>query len=396
MLGKKNKKLPTLIKYPGGKDRELKIILPELPDYAENYYEPFIGGGAVYFAINAPKYYINDKSDELMDLYYYVTIQDETFFSKIEAINKYWKKLDDIIEGHKDKLISTYTEYAHENLIEETRLNDHIYNFVITNHKEFNGLLKPEFNIGIQQFINQLSNSLTNKYKRMKKLEIERGFLKEDDLYSNIRSAMKSAFYTHFRYLYNNIKTLKIEKPFAVAIYYFIREYCYSSMYRYNSKGEFNVPFGGISYAKKMLTNKISRMKSPDLLKQLNNTVMDRLDFESFFEKYPPQKDDFVFLDPPYDSNFSTYAKNTFGPDEQKRLANYLIKKCEAQFMIVIKNTEFIKNIYLEGTKTKNGGILTVEPFKKNYTVSFQNRNDKKVEHLVIKNYKKGDNNDKN
>lgn len=56
-------RLLPLIKYPGGKEKELNYIIPALPAKIDNYYEPFVGGGAVYFAIDAKKYYINDKSD---------------------------------------------------------------------------------------------------------------------------------------------------------------------------------------------------------------------------------------------------------------------------------------------------------------------------------------------
>jgi DNA adenine methylase len=52
-----------------------------------------------------------------------------------------------------------------------------------------------------------------------------------------------------------------------------------------------------------------------------------------------------VFLDPPYDSEFSTYAKNEFDKDDQARLAEYLIKECKANFMIVIKNTNVYGNM---------------------------------------------------
>ncbi len=65
----KNQKLFPLLKYPGGKDKELIHVLPNLPLDVKNYYEPFVGGGAVYFAIDAHKYFINDKSSELMQLY---------------------------------------------------------------------------------------------------------------------------------------------------------------------------------------------------------------------------------------------------------------------------------------------------------------------------------------
>jgi len=48
--------------------------------------------------------------------------------------------------------------------------------------------------------------------------------------------------------------------------------------------------------------------------------------------------------------------------------------------MLVIKNTEFIYSLYSE-----NG--LNIQSFEKKYLVSFMNRNDKDVKHLLIKNY---------
>ena len=48
MKVKKNKLTP-LLKYPGGKDKELKYILPNMPDNIDRFFEPFVGGGAVYF-----------------------------------------------------------------------------------------------------------------------------------------------------------------------------------------------------------------------------------------------------------------------------------------------------------------------------------------------------------
>ena len=47
------------------------------------------------------------------------------------------------------------------------------------------------------------------------------------------------------------------------------------------------------------------------------------------------------FLDPPYDTDFSTYAQNEFGHEEQKRLCECL-KRTPAKILLIIKNTDFI------------------------------------------------------
>ena len=123
-----------------------------------------------------------------------------------------------------------------------------------------------------------------------------------------------------------------------------------------------------------------SYMKSKPLISYLKDTEIFNLDFQKFFDETKPNKDDFIFLDPPYDSEFSTYAKNEFTKDDQMRLADYLINKCNAKWMIVIKNTPFIYSLY-------NSDKLNISSFSKKYLVSFRNRNDKNAEHLLIKNY---------
>ncbi|MCD8068600.1 MAG: DNA adenine methylase [Lachnospiraceae bacterium] len=119
----------------------------------------------------------------------------------------------------------------------------------------------------------------------------------------------------------------------------------------------------------------------------MGRTVVECMDFEDFLNMYEPRENDFVFLDPPYDTEFSTYAQNEFGRNAHLRLANYLVNHCRGKFMLIIKNTEFIRNLYCNGMYTANGGKLFVSSFAKKYMVSFQDRNDKNSEHLMITNY---------
>ena len=56
--------------------------------------------------------------------------------------------------------------------------------------------------------------------------------------------------------------------------------------------------------------------------------------------------------------------------------------------MVDIKYTNFISNLYPIGKICKNGNPIKIIYFDKKYFVSFMNRNDKDVEHLIITNYK--------
>jgi DNA adenine methylase len=373
-------RLSPILKWAGGKEQELKHIHPAIPKIFNNYYEPFIGGGAVYFSINANKLFINDKSYELIDLYNTIKKEDKLFFNIMNEIIHNWELLENIVNNNSQEFINCYLDFSN-NKTTELDIKNWIVEFVFKHSKEFNGMLESSFNINLENFIKELNKNLAGKTKRMKKIELKKGKLPNQDILDNIESAFKSAFYMHFRYLYNNIEKYNIEKSKEVAIFFFIRNFAYSGMFRYNKSGGFNVPYGGIGYNRKNLSKKLNYLQSKELIKHLSNTHIDNLDFEEFFKKNKPTRNDFIFLDPPYDSKFSTYAKNKFTKDDQSRLANYLIKECKSKWMMIIKNTDFIFDLY-------NKQNLNISTFDKKYMVSFQNRNDKNAKHLLIRNYK--------
>jgi len=372
-------RLTPILKWAGGKEQELKHIHPAMPKKINNFYEPFIGGGAVYFSMDSKKMFINDKSHELINLYRAIAKEDKSFFDVIDEMIANWAVLERIIENNRVIFISNYIDYS-KNKIDEGKLQDWIYEFILNHSKEFESMFSTSFNINIENFLKEIKKNIINKMKRMKKIELERGVLPEDDIIDNMESALKSAFYMHFRHLYNNIEKYEINHSFATAIFFFIRNYAYSGMFRYNKSGAFNVPYGGIGYNRKNLSKKVDYLKSEELVKHLAKTTIENLDFEDFFKKTKPKKDDFIFLDPPYDSEFSTYAQNEFTRDDQARLASYLVDECKANWMMVIKHTDFIYDLY-------NKPNINIGTFSKKYLVNFQNRNDQKVKHLVITNY---------
>ncbi|MCB0514692.1 MAG: DNA adenine methylase [Bacteroidetes bacterium] len=374
------KRLNPLLKWAGGKEQELKYIIPNLPESFVNYYEPFVGGGAVYTAIQAENYFINDKSEELISLYRSViNVDSQLFFKALDEIIYNWNLLTAVVENNAIFFVEVYKKFS-QDIIEENKLKDILFEFILTHSDQFNGMFSVMFNFNIGNFIKEIKVNLIRKIKRMKELEKIKYSLPNEDILDNIETALKSAFYMHFRHIYNNTTKYKIDKAFKSAIFLFIRNFAYSGMFRYNSKGDFNVPYGGIGYNKKNFQKKVDYLKAKELQDLLKKTTIENDDFEIFFEKYRPKQNDFVFLDPPYDSEFSTYAKNEFTKKDQVRLANFLKMKCEAKWMMIIKNTDFIFGLY-------DDKGLNIQSFDKTYLVSFMNRNDKNVEHLLITNY---------
>ena len=342
----KEKRLSPLLKWAWWKEQELKYIHPAMPEKFNNFYEPFIWWWAVYFSINSEKYFINDKSEELSGLYKIIISEDrKDFFSFLDDLIHNWELLWKILNNNNLFFLNLYKNFSNGKINEEF-LKNKILEFILSHTKEFNWMFELNFNKSIKNFISEIEKNLVRKTKRMKILENQKWKLPDKDILDNIETALKSAFYMNFRYLYNNKENYNLKHSFIIAIFLFIRNYAYSWMFRYNKAWDFNVPYGWIWYNNKNFTKKIDYLKSEELKKHLEKTKIENLDFEDFFIKNEPQKNDFIFLDPPYDSAFSTYDKNTFDRKDQVRLANYLIKDCKAKWMMIIKNTEFIFDIW--------------------------------------------------
>lgn len=365
--------LSPVIKWTGGKEQELKYILPNMPTNISRFIEPFVGGGAVYFSVSIKDKLINDKSTELINLYKQIKDNNVDFIERLTDIQYAWIDLENILDNNYMFFKTIYYDYKNEE-IDINQLETLLEQYVNDNEFVFKNILKKKLKTFYKIFRSELLRNIPAKMLRMKTLENQKGDLQEKDLKDNFECALKGSFYMFIRTLYNYDQYSNSE------YFYFIREYCYSSMFRYNNNGKFNVPYGGISYNRKDIQRKIDYLKSTALQEHFNNTEIYNLDFEEFLDKIDLRPSDFVFLDPPYDTDFSSYVNNTFDKTDQERLANYLINKCPAKFMLVIKNTNFILNLY-----NKHG--LYINSFDKKYMVSFKNRNNRNCEHLIITNY---------
>lgn len=103
-----------------------------------------------------------------------------------------------------------------------------------------------------------------------------------------------------------------------VALLIFLNKTCFNGLYRVNSKGEFNVPFG--RYKNPTICNEDNLFSVHDLLQKAEIVCGD---FELCLEN--ADNESFVYFDPPYrpiskTASFTSYSKDTFDDNEQKRL----------------------------------------------------------------------------
>lgn len=284
--------MKPLVKYRGGKSKEIPHIERHIPRYTGRYIEPFFGGGALYFYLEPQRAVINDINSKLM-----------AFYSGVK--NDY------------ERLRRELTEI--EMLYE-------------SNRKQFNALKKV---------------SPTQRVEDKNEL-----------LYYEVRD------------MFNDL----VGKRYSDALlYFFINKTAYSGMIRYNSKGEFNVPFGRYEH---LNTSLVTKQHSELLAKaEICNS-----DYRDIFEK--AQADDFVFLDPPYDCVFSDYGneeyKNGFNDDSHTALAeDFRNLNCRA--LLVIGRTPLTEKLY---------GDMIIDEYAKSYSVNIRNRFKSAATHILVANYK--------
>ncbi len=158
----------------------------------------------------------------------------------------------------------------------------------------------------------------------------------------------------------------------------YLNKACFNGLYRVNSKNEFNVPFG-----KK---TKVNTYEGGNLITVSNYLTMNDIkilstDFEDAVKD--AKKDDFVYFDPPYDSDtgtFNSYTEEGFGKEHQRRLAKVFKELDERGVYVMLSNhnTTLINELY------KDYNIHIIEA-KRNINSNGKKRGT--VEELIITNY---------
>lgn len=363
-----NKVLPIL-KYTGGKMREVPTIKHHLPARFNNYFEPFVGGGAVWLNVYAKHYFINDLSTDLMNLYKLIKDHNKDLIKYIKQIAHAWKM--------------PYVKHC----LKYYDLNDYSQIKVFINQIFLDFYKNTKFlGLSKKQIKDQLSKSVLQKAKNLNRKMIK-SHSKPTKIGLNALTSVKASLYTLLRTVYNYSKD-----PIAhVATYWIMREYGYSSMFRFNRHGKFNIPYGGISYNNKSILLKLHRAYSNVFQNKIKHTDLSNQDYQSALKAWNPGKHDFVFLDPPYDTKFSTYDKNVFGKQQQIQLAKFIKYHLKANWMMVIQATPLMDKLYKNGESVVGGdGSLHIKGVSKTYMINFRNRNrnNQKVEYLIITNYR--------
>ena len=257
--------LPLFLKWAGGKSQLIEQFENLFPPEFRNYYEPFIGSGAVFFYLKSKlrlnKVILSDSNEELINCF--IVVRDKP------------SELIEVLLSHRKR-----------------------------HSKEY--------------------------YYEVRRLESNR-----------LDSVSKAA-----RMIYLN-KT------------------CFNGLYRVNSKGQFNVPYG--DYNNPSIFDRNTLIQASQMLQDVDLRVMtfDKvLDFAG--------KDDFVYFDPPYiplskTSSFTRYSKSEFSIKEQNQLSEVFRALDSRGCFVMLSNSDhsltrelyrgYDKNIVIVRAKRKINSV---------------------------------------
>ncbi len=192
----------------------------------------------------------------------------------------------------------------------------------------------------------------------------------------NIRFINNKDDYYRARDLFNSMES--DHNPEKAALMIYLNRHAYNGLYRVNSSGKFNVPFGRYAHPS---------LPTPDDIisfsKALSHVKIINKDFETAVADATVS--DFVYFDPPYaplsrSSDFSAYSSLGFSLDEQKRLSRVFEELSSRGVMVMESNsaTPFIKDLYRDYP-------LSVVQARRNINSKSNGRG--KISELIITNY---------
>ena len=244
VLEKLQQETYPIVKWVGGKRQLMFELLKNMPENYNRYFEPFIGGGALFFELQPDNAYMSDMNEELINLY-------------------------KVVRDNVEELI--------------TDLQKH--------------------DISKEYFMEIRNIDRTEEYEN----------------WSDVQKAS--------RFIYLN-------------------RTCFNGMYRVNSKGEFNVPFG--HYKNPRILDENNLINCSNLLQK---TEIKHADFSKILKKV--KKGDFVYFDPPYvplseTSSFTSYTKDGFDTDMQFKLRDVCdeLDSMGVKFLLSNSDTNSVNELY--------------------------------------------------
>lgn len=237
--------------------------------------------------------------------------------------------------GGKGKLIPTLTTLLPSNLekmealtyIEPFIGGGAMLFFMLQNYPNIERAIINDLNPNLIKAYNTIKESPESLINALNTIQKE---------YLNITEEEKrKEFYLNARKHFNNGNLSNVESTMYLI---FLNKTCFNGLYRVNSKGEFNVPFG--KYKNPTICDAKTIYADSELLQKVEIRCGDFEETEQYISE-----NTFIYFDPPYrpldaTSSFNSYAKEAFNDEEQIRLKRYFDRLSEKRCLMMLSNSD--------------------------------------------------------
>jgi DNA adenine methylase len=172
--------MKPLVKYRGGKSKEIPHLIKHIPKFSGRYIEPFFGGGALFFHLEPKRAIINDINLKLMAFYLGVKSHFETLRKELEGIEKIYtinrKKFEELKSKNPDLRVEDDNEILYYqirdmfNVLTEKEYSEALLYFFI-NKTAYSGMIrynaKGEFNVPYGRYANLNTSLVTRAHSRL-------------------------------------------------------------------------------------------------------------------------------------------------------------------------------------------------------------------------------------
>lgn len=171
--------MKPIVKYRGGKSKELIHFLKHMPRNFDTYIEPFVGGGALYFHLEPGKAIINDINCKLVTFYNQIKEDYITLISQLDELQCIYeqnqKEYEDLKQKNPDDKVENKNEDLYYrlrdvfNYSDDTYLEGTIYYFI--NKTAYSGMIRynksGEYNVPYGRYRNFNTKLITEQHHRL-------------------------------------------------------------------------------------------------------------------------------------------------------------------------------------------------------------------------------------
>lgn len=319
-----------LVRWPGGLEKELANILPYMPKAIENFYDPFLGNGAVYFATKADGYYLNEPCEELIEIYKAAKKGRRSMWHTLESACHAWKSVEARIIGIQDALLQLAIEYPRKwsrnyagfclevkDALKDIWFSD-LFTFMIPDPADFGMELR-------HQVIEAL-------------IHIAEKDMDDEDAVEKILTGMKAAVFYFMSEVYYNPA---VDNGIRSAVQIFTLNYALEPGFDTDDTEQYRPEFIGADVIRMYLDDILAMREDEAFGQKMSHSHFWNVIPSHFLQKNKISYDDFLFMAPQTDSD--------------RKVAMDYIKsaRCNTRWMLLIPEvSEMEQMIRMQGVST--------------------------------------------